>query len=91
MIEYHEERMNTVNNLMSKLWGLVYKGQDTTSIQIHAHATTSGGAEKKRQFNYKLIQIKHGIEMDMRGRCSAGQKVKRTPLGTRVVHLQSPG
>lgn len=26
-------------------------------------------------FNYKVVQIKNGIELDMRGRCSAGQKV----------------
>lgn len=35
---------------------------------------------KKRVFNYRIVQIKSDIELDMRGRCSAGQKVKVTTL-----------
>ncbi|XP_043285323.1 DNA repair protein RAD50 [Venturia canescens] len=72
MIEYHEERMATVNKSMKKLWDLIYTGTDTSSIQIRTEATTMAN---KRSFNYKFIQIKHGVEMDMKGRCSAGQKV----------------
>lgn len=30
---------------------------------------------KRRLFNYRIVQIKSDIELDMRGRCSAGQKV----------------
>lgn len=29
----------------------------------------------RRTYNYRVIMSKNGIEMDMRGRCSAGQKV----------------
>lgn len=76
MIEYHEERMATVNKSMKKLWDLIYTGTDTTSIQIRTEATTTA-SDKRRSFNYKFIQIKHGVEMDMKGRCSAGQKVRQ--------------
>lgn len=30
---------------------------------------------KRRVFNYRVVQIKNAVELDMRGRCSAGQKV----------------
>ncbi|XP_063981287.1 DNA repair protein RAD50-like [Diachasmimorpha longicaudata] len=73
--EVHEERLNTINSAMKKLWKLIYSGNDTKSIQIKAEATSTSGVTDKRQFNYKLVQIKHGVEMEMRGRCSAGQRV----------------
>uniref|UniRef100_A0A0C9QJL4 Rad50_1 protein n=1 Tax=Fopius arisanus TaxID=64838 RepID=A0A0C9QJL4_9HYME len=73
--EFHEERLNKINSAMKKLWKLIYSGNDTKSIQIRAEATSTTGATERRQFNYKLVQVKHGIEMEMRGRCSAGQRV----------------
>lgn len=69
--------MRTVNNIMRKLWKHIYKGSDTTSIQIRTEPTDGVGTNK-RNYNYKLVQTKHGCEMDMRGRCSAGQKVIST-------------
>ncbi|KAL7302008.1 hypothetical protein TKK_0005245 [Trichogramma kaykai] len=74
MIKFHEERMATVNTMMKKLWTHVYGGNDTTSIQIRVQKT-EGIGDKKRSYNYKLVQIKHSKEMDMKGKCSAGQKV----------------
>jgi len=73
MIDYHEERMSTVNRIMKKLWKHVYKGTDTSSIEICTEHTTESG--NRRNYNYKLMQTKHGYKMEMRGRCSAGQKV----------------
>ncbi|XP_011173530.2 DNA repair protein RAD50 [Solenopsis invicta] len=74
MIEYHEERMSTVNKIMRKLWKHVYKGTDTSSIEICTEPTKET-ANNRRSYCYKLMQTKHGCKMDMRGRCSAGQKV----------------
>ncbi|XP_001600265.2 DNA repair protein RAD50 [Nasonia vitripennis] len=74
MIQFHEERMNTVNKIMRQLWQLIYSGSDTTSIQIRVQ-TTEGIGDKKRSYNYKLVQVKRSAEMDMKGKCSAGQKV----------------
>ncbi|XP_011638755.1 DNA repair protein RAD50 [Pogonomyrmex barbatus] len=74
MIEYHEERMSTVNRIMKKLWKHIYKGTDTSSIEICTEPTEGVGSNR-RSYNYKLVQTKHGCKMDMRGRCSAGQKV----------------
>jgi len=33
------------------------------------------GGSSRRQYNYRVVMVKNGVEMDMRGRCSAGQKV----------------
>lgn len=74
MIEYHEERMSSVNKIMKKMWRHVYKGTDTSCIQIRTEPTEGIGGTR-RTYNYKLVQTKHGCEMDMKGRCSAGQKV----------------
>ncbi|KOX71786.1 DNA repair protein RAD50 [Melipona quadrifasciata] len=74
MIQYHEERMATINRIMKQMWKLVYTGKDTTSIEIRTNATEGIGSTR-RTYNYKLVQTKHGHEIDMRGRCSAGQKV----------------
>lgn len=74
VIEYHEERMSTVNKIIKQMWRAVYTGSDTTSIEIRTDTTKSiGGA--KRAYNYKLVQTKHGHDIDMKGRCSAGQRV----------------
>nr|XP_033326121.1 DNA repair protein RAD50-like [Megalopta genalis] len=74
VLKFHEDRMASVNRIMKRLWKLVYTGSDTTSIEIRTDATKSvGGA--KRSYTYKLVQTKHGHEIDMRGRCSAGQRV----------------
>lgn len=75
MIEYHNERMASINRILKQLWKLVYTGTDTTSIEIQTNAT-EGVGHARRAFNYKLVQTKHGHTMDMKGRCSAGQKVR---------------
>lgn len=74
MIDFHEERMKTVNKIMDRLWRKVYTGHDTSTIQIHTSAT-EGVDSNRRSYNYKLVQKKNGVEMDMKGRCSAGQRV----------------
>lgn len=74
MIDFHEERMKTVNKVMDRLWRKVYTGHDTSTIQIHTSAT-EGMDTNRRSYNYKLVQKKNGVLLDMKGRCSAGQRV----------------
>ncbi|KAF4529488.1 hypothetical protein B566_EDAN018508 [Ephemera danica] len=47
MINFHQERMETVNRIIRELWVSIYKG---------------------------IVMVKRDTELDMRGRCSAGQK-----------------
>jgi len=87
MIDYHEERMSSVNKIMKKLWKYIYKGTDTSSIEICTEPTQGVGSNR-RSYNYKLIQTKHGCKMDMKGRCSAGQKVISTLLHINIHRNQ---
>ena len=74
MIKYHEERMATINKIIGQMWKLIYTGSDTTRIEIRTSAT-GGVGSARRTYNYKVVQTKHGHEIDMKGRCSAGQRV----------------
>ncbi|XP_015182064.1 PREDICTED: DNA repair protein RAD50 [Polistes dominula] len=75
MMKYHKERMESVNKIIKTLWNAIYIGNDTTCIEIRTNDTIGTGSAARRSYNYKLVQMKNGMEMDMRGRCSAGQKV----------------
>ena len=49
--------------------------QDIDYIQIKADA--DHGAQ--RSYNYRVVMLAGGTELDMRGRCSAGQKARGHP------------
>lgn len=70
---YHAVKITEINRIIRDLWQLTYRGNDIETIEIKsdvASATTKG-----RSYNYRVVMTKGGTELDMRGRCSAGQKV----------------
>jgi hypothetical protein len=71
LMHFHSMKMSEINKIIKELWQTVYQGRDIDTIEIRAEAATS----KARSYNYRVVMLKHGIELDMRGRCSAGQKV----------------
>lgn len=73
IIELHKERMKQINFLIRDLWRTIYRGSDVDYIKISTEE--SSGSQKRRTYNYRVVQCKNNIELDMRGRCSAGQKV----------------
>lgn len=73
LIEYHKSCMVQVNRTIRELWRSVYRGNDIDHIEIKTEDCTSSST--RRSYNYKVIQVKNNVEMDFRGRCSAGQKV----------------
>ena len=73
IIEFHKEKMLKINKVIKHLWRNVYRGNDIDYIQIKTEESTSTAS--KRMYNYKVVQIKSDIELEMKGRCSAGQKV----------------
>ncbi|XP_014249009.1 DNA repair protein RAD50 [Cimex lectularius] len=75
MMSYHHKRIEHINSVIKELWRKIYCGNDIDTIEIKAEADQSASAEKRRQFKYRVVQVKNGTELDMRGRCSAGQKV----------------
>ncbi|XP_050299557.1 DNA repair protein RAD50 isoform X2 [Anthonomus grandis grandis] len=74
IIKFHQERMVQVNMIIRDLWRNIYRGNDIDHIEIRTDdcGTT---ARNRRTYNYKVVQMKKSVELEMRGRCSAGQKV----------------
>jgi DNA repair protein RAD50 len=64
--------MEEINHIIEELWRRTYQGTDIDSISIRAD---NEGLKGNRTTNYRVVMVKQDTEMDMRGRCSAGQKV----------------
>ncbi|KAL7749709.1 DNA repair protein rad50 [Sorochytrium milnesiophthora] len=72
LMKYHTIKMDEINKIIRELWVNTYQGSDIDTIEIRADKESTRGA---RQFNYRVVMVKGDSELDMRGRCSAGQKV----------------
>lgn len=72
VMQFHSMKMAEVNRIAGELWTSTYQGTDIDTILIRSDNESSTG---KRNYNYRLCMVKQDTEMDMRGRCSAGQKV----------------
>ena len=71
-MKYHGVKMEEINRLIEELWRKTYQGTDVDTILIRSDNETGKG---NRSYNYRVCMVKQDAEMDMRGRCSAGQKV----------------
>lgn len=82
ILKYHHTQMDKINNIIDELWKKTYMGNDIETIQIKSDPIASKTpskagttAKNNRSYNYRVVMVKNGSELDMRGRCSAGQKV----------------
>lgn len=78
---YHSSKIAEINTTIRDLWTLTYKGEDINKIEIVSGKET--GSRSSRSYNYRVVMEKGGSRMDMRGRCSAGQRV----LASIVIRL----
>ncbi|TBU05372.1 DNA repair protein Rad50 [Hamiltosporidium magnivora] len=69
IVDFHSVKIAEVNQTLKNLWQDTYKGNDIDFIELRSESIGT------KTYNYKIVMIKNGIELDMRGRCSAGQKV----------------
>jgi DNA repair protein RAD50 len=85
IMKYHREKMKVVNKIIRELWLQVYRGNDIDYIEIKTDDADSvqSGADKKKTYSYRVVMVKNDTEMDMRARCSAGQKV----LASLIIRL----
>lgn len=74
MMTYHKQQMTKVNAFIREYWRKIYQGNDIDYIEIQTDNIES--TEKRRNYNYKVVQVKSDVCLDMRNRCSAGQKVR---------------
>jgi len=78
--KYHSLKMGQVNGIMDELWRATYRGSDVDTIYIKSDLEVKANT---RSHNYRVVMLKRDVELDMRGRCSAGQKV----LASIVIRL----
>uniref|UniRef100_H2ZIL2 DNA repair protein RAD50 n=1 Tax=Ciona savignyi TaxID=51511 RepID=H2ZIL2_CIOSA len=97
IMRYHKIKMEDINKIIRSLWQETYKGTGLyfSFLWFHLHPTyidyieicssedTGSSASTRRVFNYRVVMHCAGTAMDMRGRCSAGQKV----LASLVIRL----
>ncbi|RDA90013.1 hypothetical protein CP533_0893 [Ophiocordyceps camponoti-saundersi (nom. inval.)] len=96
VMQFHATKMAEVNRIAGELWQSTYQGTDIDTILIRSDSETSSSSSSsstttslssaaagRRSYNYRLCMVKQDTEMDMRGRCSAGQKV----LASIIVRL----
>ncbi|KAM0673339.1 DNA repair protein rad50 [Gurleya vavrai] len=69
IVEFHANKIEEVNHILKELWTNTYKGNDIDYIELKSETNDN------KVYNYKVVMYKNGIELDLRGRCSAGQKV----------------
>ncbi|KAK4541914.1 hypothetical protein LTR36_007278 [Oleoguttula mirabilis] len=72
IMKYHSIKMEEINRIVDELWRKTYQGTDVDTILIRSESENS---KSNKSYNYRVCMIKQDAEMDMRGRCSAGQKV----------------
>lgn len=72
VLEYHSNKIEEINDILKELWSETYNGKDIERIELKSDLTSTN-------YNYKLIMYKLNnnniSELEMRGRCSAGQKM----------------
>jgi len=74
IMKFHSLKMQEINAIAGELWRSTYQGTDVDTIMIRSENDTASNTTK-RNYNYRVVMVKQDAEMDMRGRCSAGQKV----------------
>ena len=72
IMHFHSLKMTEINKTIRELWASVYQGMDIDGIEIRSEDESKEGA---KSYKYRVVMIKGDVELDMRGRCSAGQKV----------------
>jgi DNA repair protein RAD50 len=72
IMKYHSVKMEEINRIIQELWRKTYRGSDVDTILIRSENESQKG---NKSYNYRVVMVKQDAEMDMRGRCSAGQKV----------------
>ncbi|KAK4051618.1 DNA repair protein rad50 [Microbotryomycetes sp. JL201] len=78
IMRFHGLKMAEINDTIADLWTKTYQGTDIDKIMIKSDAEGKISGTKT-SYNYRarlqVVMFKDTTEMDMRGRCSAGQKV----------------
>lgn len=69
IVDFHGSKIDEVNATLRELWTSTYRGNDIECIELRSESSDS------KAYNYSVVMLKNGTRMEMRGRCSAGQKM----------------
>ncbi|XP_069574315.1 DNA repair protein RAD50 isoform X1 [Brachyistius frenatus] len=84
IMKFHSMKMDEINKIIRDLWRSTYRGQDIEYVEIRSDVDENSYAgTKRRVYNYRVVMVKGDTALDMRGRCSAGQKV----LASLIIRL----
>ncbi|XP_076025072.1 DNA repair protein RAD50 [Genypterus blacodes] len=84
IMKFHSMKMDEINKIVRDLWRSTYRGQDIEYVEIRSDVDENSAAGvKRRTYNYRVVMVKGDTALDMRGRCSAGQKV----LASLIIRL----
>ncbi|XP_014892264.1 DNA repair protein RAD50 [Poecilia latipinna] len=84
IMRFHSMKMDEINKIIRDLWRSTYRGQDIEYVEIRSDVDENSSAGvKRRVYNYRVVMVKGDTALDMRGRCSAGQKV----LASLIIRL----
>nr|CCC95419.1 unnamed protein product [Trypanosoma congolense IL3000] len=76
---YHQEKIAQINQILADLWRQTYKGSDIDTIELRSEDDVTS-TTVRRSYSYRVVMKRGNGEMDMRGRCSAGQRVLASVL-----------
>ncbi|KAL0246721.1 hypothetical protein GEMRC1_007932 [Eukaryota sp. GEM-RC1] len=74
IIEYHRTKLEILNEKIGYLWQQTYHGKDIDSVKIETN-TEITARNQARKYKYRVVFVQNGVSVDMKGQCSAGQKV----------------
>uniref|UniRef100_A0A7N6A7Q2 Zinc-hook domain-containing protein n=1 Tax=Anabas testudineus TaxID=64144 RepID=A0A7N6A7Q2_ANATE len=84
IMKFHSMKMDEINKIIRDLWRSTYRGQDIEYVEIRSDMDENASAGvRRRVYNYRVVMVKGDTALDMRGRCSAGQKV----LASLIIRL----
>ncbi|KAM9729065.1 DNA repair protein RAD50 [Menidia menidia] len=84
IMKFHGMKMDEINKIIRDLWRSTYRGQDIEYVEIRSDVDENASAGgRRRVYNYRVVMVKGDTALDMRGRCSAGQKV----LASLIIRL----
>ncbi|XP_005754070.1 DNA repair protein RAD50-like, partial [Pundamilia nyererei] len=81
IVKFHSMKMDEINQNIRDLWRSTYRGQDIEYIEIRSEVEER--SERRRSYNYRVVMMRGDADVNMRGRCSAGQKV----LASLIIRL----
>ncbi|GJQ15992.1 hypothetical protein GpartN1_g7817.t1 [Galdieria partita] len=82
LMTFHTLKMKEINKVIKELWQATYRGKDIDYIEIVSDSEMDQNGSK-RSYNYRVLMHRGDASLEMRGRCSAGQKI----LASLVIRL----